>query len=134
MGVVTAQSYTDQLSDNVRRSFKFKVKNGEWCGAAPMGYLNAIDGKTGKATVIPDPQNSEIIKRIFVEYATGAYSLAELARKAKDWGLRSKNGNPIVTQLIHHMIQNPFYYGVMRVKGELYPHKYEPIITKQIYD
>ena len=134
MGVVMAQSYTDQLSDNVRRSFKYKVKNGEWCGAAPMGYLNAIDGKTGKATVIPDPQNAEIIKRIFVEYATGSYSLAELARKAKDWGLRSKKGNAIVTQLIHHMIKNPFYYGVMKVKGELYAHNYEPIITKQLYD
>jgi len=134
MGVVMAQSYTDQLSDNVRRSFKFKVRNGEWCGMAPFGYLNAIDGKTGKATVIPDPQNAEIIKRIFVEYATGNYSLAELARKSKDWGLQSKNGNKVGTQQIHHMIQNPFYHGVMRVKGKLYPHKYEPLITKAVFD
>lgn len=134
MGVVMAQSYTDQLSDNVRRSINFKVRNGEWCGMAPFGYLNAVDGNTGKATVIPDPQNAEIIKRIFKEYATGTYSLAELARKSREWGLRSKNGNKIGTQQLHHMIQNPFYYGVMKVKGKLYTHKYEPLITKTIFD
>ena len=64
MGVVMAQSYTDQLSDNVKRSMKFKMRNGEWCGLAPIGYINAIDKKTGKATVIPDENNAEIIKRV----------------------------------------------------------------------
>ena len=134
MGVVMAQSYTDQLSDNVRRSINFKVRNGEWCGLAPFGYMNAVDGNTGKATVIPDPENSEIIKRIFAEYATGTYSLAELARNSREWGLQSKNGNKVGTQQLHNMIQNPFYYGVMKVKDKLYPHIYEPLITKAIYD
>ncbi len=32
------------------------------------------------------------------------------------------------------MIRNPFYFGVMRVNGELYPHKYEPIIDKELFD
>lgn len=64
MGVVMAQSYTDQLSDNVRRSISFKVRNGEWCGLAPFGYMNALEGNTGKATVIPDPNNAEIVRRI----------------------------------------------------------------------
>ena len=39
MGVVMAQSYTDQLSDNIRRSVNFKLRNGGWCGQAPLGYL-----------------------------------------------------------------------------------------------
>ncbi len=134
MGVVMAQSYTDQLSDNVKRSIHFKVRNGEWCGMAPLGYLNAVDGNTGKATVIPNPANAELIKRMFQEYSTGAYSLSELARKSRDWGLRSNNGYKLGTQQLHQMIQNPFYYGVMKVKGELYPHKYEPLISKGIFE
>lgn len=65
MGVVMAQSYTDQLSDNVRRSIHFKVRNGEWCGMAPLGYLNAVDGNTGKATVIPNTFTSfAVIQRL----------------------------------------------------------------------
>lgn len=134
MGVVMAQSYTDQLSDNVKRSIHFKVRNGEWCGVAPLGYLNALDVNTGKATVIPNPANAELVKRVFHEYATGAFSLCELARKSREWGLRSNNGNKLGTQQLHHMMMNPFYYGVMKVKGELYPHKYEPLITKAVFD
>lgn len=38
------------------------------------------------------------------------------------------------TQQLHHMFQNPFYYGMMKVKGELYPHKYEPLISKGIFE
>jgi hypothetical protein len=29
---------------------------------------------------------------------------------------------------------NPFYYGVMRIKGTLYPHKYPPLIAKELFD
>ena len=104
MGVVMAQSYTDQLSDNVKRSINFKIRNGEWCGPAPLGYLNGIDGSTGKATIIPNPETHELIQRIFSEYATGTYSLAELARKSCLWGLQSKRGNEIRTQQIHKLI------------------------------
>jgi site-specific DNA recombinase len=29
---------------------------------------------------------------------------------------------------------NPFYYGEMRIKGKLYPHKYPPLISKDLFD
>ncbi|WP_410521490.1 hypothetical protein [Candidatus Tisiphia endosymbiont of Metellina segmentata] len=31
------------------------------------------------------------------------------------------------------MIQQPFYYGEMRVKGEMWSHGYQPIITREIF-
>ena len=134
MGVVMAQSYTDSLSDNVKRSRKYKTANGEWCGPAPLGYLNSIDTTTGKKTIILDPERSFLIKRFFDNYSTGTHSIAELGRKAKDWGLRSRQGNVVGTQTLHELIQNPFYYGLMRVKGELHPHKYEHLISKELFD
>lgn len=72
MGVVVAQSYTDQLSDNVKRSVRHKIANGEWPGPAPLGYLNSIDALTGKNTITVDPERQYLIKRVFEEYATGA--------------------------------------------------------------
>ena len=134
MGVVMAQSYTDSLSDNVRRSIRHKLAKGEWSGPAPLGYLNSIDTLTGGKTIILDTERSFLIKKFFEEYATGVYSLAELGRKAKDWGLRSRKGNPVSNQSLHDLIQNPFYYGMMRVKNELHPHKYEPLISKELFD
>ncbi len=134
MGVVMAQSYTDQLSDNVKRSIKHKVNKGEWSGAAPLGYLNIDDELTGQKTIIPDPERAFLIKRLFADYASKAYSQADLIRHAKEWGLTTKKGNPVSPQTFSDILRNPFYYGVMRVKGELYPHIYDPIITKELFD
>lgn len=134
IGVVMAQSYTDQLSDNVKRSVKHKIANGEWPGPAPLGYLNSIDTLTGKKTIILDPERHYLVKRVFEEYATGAYSLAELARNAKDWGLRTRKGKIVSHQTLHTLIQKPFYYGMMFIRGEFYPHVYEPLISKELFD
>ncbi len=134
MSVMMAQSYTDSLSDNVKRSIKHKIANGEWSGAAPLGYLNTVDPLTAKKTITLDPERAFLIRKFFEDYGTGAYSLNELARKAKDWGLRSRKGHVVSVQILHAMIQNPFYYGLMRVKNTLYPHKYPPLITKELFD
>ena len=134
MGVVMAQSYTDSLSDNVKRSIRHKVAKGEWSGPAPLGYLNSIDTLSGGKTIILDTERAYLIKKFFEEYATGVYGIAELARKAKDWGLRSRKNNPVSNQSLHDLIQNPFYYGMMRVKNELHPHKYEALISKELFD
>ena len=134
MGVVMAQSYTDQLSDNVKRSIKHKINNGEWSGPAPLGYLNTDDPDTGRKTIIPDPERAFLIKRLFQEYATGVYSQAELIRKAKGWGLRSKKGNLVSTQTFNDLLKNPFYYGCMKVKGQLVHHIYEPLVSKSTFD
>jgi len=36
--------------------------------------------------------------------------------------------------MINWVLRNPFYYGMMRIKNELYPHKYEPLISKELFD
>jgi hypothetical protein len=35
---------------------------------------------------------------------------------------------------IDKVFNNPFYYGQMRVKNNLYPHRYHPIISKDLFD
>lgn len=134
MGVVMAQSYTDQLSDNVKRSIKHKTQNGEWNGVAPIGYLNVKDQNTGRSTVIVDKERAFLIKKAFVEYSTGSISITELHKKVTQWGLRTKKGRPVALPSFHKTFQNPFYYGVMKVKGQLYRHNYPPIIDKALFD
>lgn len=85
IGVVMAQSYTDQLSDNVKRSVKHKVANGEWPGTAPLGYLNAIDALTAKKTIIPDPDRGFLIKR-FSKNTQLAFI------PCQNWGVKPRNG------------------------------------------
>lgn len=43
-------------------------------------------------------------------------------------------GKPITTSMIYEILKNPFYYGMMKIKGQLYPHRYEPLISKELFD
>ncbi len=132
MRVLLAQSYTDSMSENIRRSMEHKRRIGEWAGSAPIGYVNARD-EFGKSIIIADDVRAPIIVRIFEEYATGAYTLSEITSKAKEWGLRSKKGMYLQKSVIHRLIQHQFYYGEMKIKGEIFVHRHETLIPQWLF-
>ncbi|WP_341750216.1 recombinase family protein [Candidatus Tisiphia endosymbiont of Sialis lutaria] len=132
MNVLMAQSYVDSLSDNVKRSLDHKLRKGEWIGPAPIGYLNSRDAH-GNSTVILDSSRAFIIKKLFEEYATGAYTLGSIVNMAKELGLRSKKNYYLNKTVLHRLMQQPFYYGEMLVKGEMWLHNYPPIITRETF-
>lgn len=135
MGVIMAQSYIDNMRDNVKRSIDQKIRQGEWIAAAPIGYLNARDDR-GKSTVIVDSDRALLIRRLFQEYSTGAYTISEMTRKTKEWGLLNKAGKKsyLSRSQVHKILRNPFYYGHMLIKSKTYPHQYEPIIDKALFN
>jgi DNA invertase Pin-like site-specific DNA recombinase len=135
LGVMMAQSYIDNMRDNVRRSIEHKLRRGECISAAPIGYLNVKDER-GKSTVIVDPERAPLIKKLFEEYATGLYTLQELRDVAKKIGLKNKRGQKtyLETQQIHQVLKRHFYYGVMQIKDQLYTHIYPPIISKTLFE
>ncbi len=128
MGIVVAQYYSDAISDNVKRRFEQKWRDGEWTGVAPIGYKNTVK-ESGKKWIEIDTFKAEAVREAFRSYATGLTSLREISKKwQSDFGIKVNQSS------IDIMLKNPFYYGVMRVKGQLYPHKYEALISKQLYD
>ncbi len=133
MGTVMAQSYTDQLADNVRRSIKHKLEKGEWIAQAPLGYLNTTDPATGRSLVVIDPQRAPLVQRLFLEYGAGVSSMTELRRKTEDWGLLSRNNKPLALQTVAGMLSNPFYCGLMRIKDHLYPHNYPQLVEHSVF-
>ncbi|WP_342278416.1 recombinase family protein [Candidatus Tisiphia endosymbiont of Myopa tessellatipennis] len=132
MNVLMAQSYVDSLSDNVKRSLDHKLRKGQWIGPAPLGYLNSRDA-SGNSIIILDQSRAFIITKLFEEYASGIYTLRSMVNMAKELGLRSKKNCHLNKTVIHRLIQQPFYYGEMRVKGEMWSHGYQPIITREIF-
>lgn len=59
----------------------------------------------------------------------------ELVKKSKNWGLRNrKSGNPITKAQFADILQNPFYYGVMYYNKSYFPHIYEKLISKELFD
>ncbi len=132
MRVLLAQSYTDSMSENIKRSLEHKRRIGEWTGPAPLGYLNTRD-EFGKSIIEVDEVRAPIITRIFEEYATGARTLSEMVEIARQFGLRSKKGFYLGKATMYRMLQQPFYYGEMEIKGELLAHRHETLIPRWLF-
>lgn len=134
MSLGLAKYYSDAISDNVKRAYEQKLRNGEWINKAYIGYKN-ITLEDGTKDVVVDKDRGFLIKKIFELYATGNYSMRLLAKEMAKRGLTNNpSGLPVSTSQIEQILKNPFYYGVMRVKGKLYPHKYEPLISLHLFN
>ncbi len=132
-GVIMAQSYVDNLRDNVKRAIDQKIRAGEYVSRAPLGYLN-IREDSRRADIIPDTFREPLIRKMFEEFATGLYTTGQMRKCLHEWGLRTREGKSVSKSYVYEMLTNPFYYGFMVVKGKHYPHKYRPLIDKVLFD
>jgi DNA invertase Pin-like site-specific DNA recombinase len=122
--------YIDNLSENIKRGHRQKLKQGLWPQMAPLGYLNNKETKQ----IYVDKEKAKFIKKAFETYATGKYTLKELRKIINGLGLRGRRGKMLSVSNYQYLLQNPFYYGLIRYNGEFYEGKHEPIITKKLFD
>lgn len=128
LAVFMAKSYVLQISDNVRRTIDHKLRNGEYPSKAPYGYMN-ITNEDGKKWIAPDPFASKIVTQIYEWYGSESFSMEEIRAKLKEeFTLEFGKGK------IDFVLKNPFYYGEMLVDGKLYPHKYQSIVSRQLWE
>ncbi|KKW37718.1 MAG: Recombinase [Candidatus Adlerbacteria bacterium GW2011_GWB1_54_7] len=122
--------FVDNLRENVKRGLRQKIRNGVWPSWAPVGYLN--NAKTRGIDV--DKEKAPKVRKIFEMYATGAYSLNILANWCEKKKLLTNADNKISLSNVQHILQNPFYIGLMRYKGEIFEGMHEPLISKKLFD
>ncbi len=123
--------YIDNLSENVKRGIRQKLRNGIWPAWAPMGYIN--DRNTH--TIVLDKPKAPLIKKAFELYSTGKYPIAEVRSIINGAGLEGRRPKKVMSvSNYHYMLQNPLYYGVIRYYGEIYEGKHKPIISKALFD
>lgn len=131
-GVLMAESYSLHFKENVKRSISVKVARGEYPGRGPLGYKN-IRTPDNRSDIILD-ENADLVRQLFVKYASGDVSLSGLVSYAYDIGLRTDTGGKLAKSHIHKIMSNPFYYGVARWGKYTFPHKYTPLIEKHLWD
>jgi hypothetical protein len=122
--------YSDNLSENVKRGYRQKLRRGEWLVKAPYGYLN--NRKT--RNIDPDPVKSKIIKKIFEEFAEGKHTVETARQRLGFFGILAKNGSPLCAATLHYILKNPMYTGVIRSKGEIYEGKFEALISRATFE
>ncbi len=143
MGVLFAKQYVSQLRDNVKRSIDEKLKDWEWIGKAPLGYINInkddgtiskkSEGRDCKKWIVPDPERRNYIIKAFELFSTGLYSAEGLGKELSKEGFTTREEKKIGKSTMHEILRNPFYYGEMISKWKKYPHNYEPIIPLWLF-
>ncbi len=121
--------YVDNLSENIKRGHRNKVKDGIWPQMSPLGYVN-VKG----AGIVPDENIAPLIRKTFEAYATGNFTLRELRDKFNGLGLKRKSGKVLSVSNYQQILRNPIFTGLMRYGGEIYEGKHKPIITKKLFD
>lgn len=129
---VVAADYIRNLRDESIKGQIGRLKQGFYPYSAPVGYRNEGAGKPKSV----DPIMGPLVRQLFELYATGQHSFLSLQAIMKERGLRSSIGRPVSRTGIEHILTNPFYTGLIRIRrsGETYMGCHEPIISKRLYE
>ena len=120
----------ENLTENVWRGIRQKLRRGEYPNRAPVGYLN----ETKSHTVIVDEAKAPFVRRLFEFYATDKYSASDLCELAKDWGLTSINGMAIRPNRMSTLLTDPFYVGMFRYRAETYEGAHAAIVPNSLFE
>ena len=136
--VILAKYYIDNLKGEIKKGMEQREVSGFWNHKAPLGYKNVrldesgkVSGdKKGRAIVHVDDAIAPHVSNVFELYSTGNYGYRELNEILS----ANLSDRKIAMSYIEDLISNPFYYGAMRVKGNVIQGKHPPLITKKLWD
>lgn len=131
--VLMAKNYLDNLSEEVLKGRREKIRQGGYPHKAPVGYKNCIDELTGRKTIRIDEGKAPFIKRLFELYASGVYSVDELSRKLFDEGFNHK-GKPYSKPKLLFALKDIFYIGKFKINGIIYDGKQPQIIDVDLFN
>jgi site-specific DNA recombinase len=140
--VVNAFQSRSQGAD-IALKMQGKVERGGSIARAALGYLNvrqATDDGREIRTIAVDYERRDLVELAFRLYATGTHSYDSLLEAVTDAGLRTRPtkqypaGRPMSRHKIEQMLQDRFYIGEVRFKGQWYPGRHEPIIERSLFD
>ena len=136
-----AEFYSRNLANEVIKGMGEKARNGGTLGKAPLGYVNVrARDENGREvrTVELDEERAPLVRLAFTEYATGNWTVRQLADHLNTLGLSipptpRRCAKPITTTRLHEILRHPYYKGVVTFQGVEYPGKHEPLVDSQTW-
>ncbi|MEV6717244.1 recombinase family protein [Lentzea sp. NPDC051208] len=133
-----AQFYSANLAEEVMKGLIAKAEEGGTPYRAPIGYTNRREMRGGieRSWVELDEDRWDIIRWCFDEYATGEWSGIDLTLAAQAKGLttrptRTKPAAPISLTTMYHILQNPYYIGIVSYRGIHYEGRHKAIVEPE---
>lgn len=128
--------YVDNLSENVKRGIRTKLKNGWLPNLAPTGYRNCKQ----TSTIVPDPEHFDAIRRMFALLLSGNHTVPEIHRiVCEQWGyltpvVKTRGGKLLSRSALYRILSNPFYAGYIRWNGQLHEGSHTPVISRSDFE
>ncbi|MFN8331343.1 MAG: recombinase family protein [Saprospiraceae bacterium] len=126
---VIASDYIRNLREEAIKGLYGRLKQGLYPFYAPIGYVNTGKGQIKQINKTMGP----LIRKAFELYGTGNYTLKTLVREMNQLGLRNSSNNKIGVTAMALILHNPFYTGIMKIKGKTYQGKHEPLVSPKLY-
>ena len=136
-----AEFYSRNLANEVIKGMGEKARNGGTLGKAPLGYLNVrARDENGREirTIALDEERAPLIRLAFTEYATGNWTVRQLAEHLNTLGLNipptpRRCAKPITATRLHEILRHPYYKGIVTFQGVEYAGKHEPLVDSQTW-
>ena len=128
MKVFLAKQHINRCQEDANNTLMAKLNAGEQYGKAPYGYKNVEmpNGKRGAELV---PFDAQVVKKIYEWYLSGTSSMETVRQRLqRDLGVKMHKSK------VEKILDNPYYYGVQRSRGKLYPHIYPTLVTEDEYN
>ena len=136
-----AEFYSRNLANEVMKGMGEKARNGGTLGKAPLGYVN-VRGKDEHGrevrTVALDEERAPLIRLAFTEYATGNWTVSQLAKHLNTLGLSipptpRRCAKPITATRLHEILRHPYYKGTISFQGVEYAGTHEPLVDEETW-
>ena len=123
--------YSDNLSENIKRGIRQKIRRGEFYGGkAPAGYINNPKIRN----IEPDVLKVKIIQKFFSDFAKGLYNLETARHHLSNSGIVCSNGNTYTPFMVYRLLTNKTFIGLIERKGEVYEGNFQPLINKATFE
>jgi hypothetical protein len=127
-----AQYYSDNLRTEVIKGMEERAKQGWSVGAASFGYLNVADKS---CPIIPHPEKSRTVVRIFDLFSTGQYTLDAIGDKLKEEGHTFRECYPRFNRTaLAYILHNRVYIGEVRHGNTSYVASFPPLVSKTTFN
>ncbi len=135
-----ATQYSIDLSKDVKRGMHQKVRDGWKPGRPALGYMRDDAGVKGRKMVKEDPERFALVKMMWEELLSKAFTVPQIWQRAVDRGLTQPGSRfhpdpkPLHLSTVYKVFTNTFYYGEFEWDGQICEGKHKPMITMTEYD
>jgi DNA invertase Pin-like site-specific DNA recombinase len=129
-----AEFYSRNLASEILKGATQKAQAGGTLGLAPIGYRNVREVRT----VAIDEERASDVQLAFDLYASGNYSLSDLAALMESRGLRKRATRkrpsaPVTASQWQAILRNRYYVCEVRYQGKSYPGRHPRLISDELF-